>query len=110
MYYILRIVDGTFQSVGWATNIAVLSNWFPRKGRGLIIGVWACSQNMGDIFGVQIYKAFARRDSNHWGTAFFFIAAFILLLGVLNLYFLHEYPSEIGITVEEDTSIFKVQL
>ena len=63
---------------------------------------------MGDIFGTQIYKAFAKRNSNHWGTAFFFIAAFILLLGVLNYYFLIEHPSEKGISVEEDTSIFKV--
>lgn len=51
LFYLLRMTDGIFESVGWATNIAVLSNWFPRKGRGAIIGVWASSQNIGDIIG-----------------------------------------------------------
>jgi OPA family glycerol-3-phosphate transporter-like MFS transporter 3 len=50
-YFFLRIVDGTLQSVGWAVNLAVMSNWFPKKGRGLLIGCWASNANVGDIIG-----------------------------------------------------------
>jgi len=45
------MIDGTLQSVGWAVNLAVMSNWFPKKGRGLLIGCWASNANVGDIIG-----------------------------------------------------------
>jgi MFS transporter, OPA family, solute carrier family 37 (glycerol-3-phosphate transporter), member 3 len=51
LYFVLRIIDGTLQSIGWATNLAVLSNWFPKHGRGLLIGCWASNTNVGDIIG-----------------------------------------------------------
>lgn len=51
LLFIIRVIDGTFQSVGWATNLAVLSNWIPRTGRGLLIGGWSSCANVGDIIG-----------------------------------------------------------
>ena len=51
MYFLIRIIDGTLQSVGWAVNLAVMSNWFPKRGRGLLIGCWASNANVGDIIG-----------------------------------------------------------
>ena len=34
--------------------LLVISNWFPRKNRGLIVGLWATYQNVGNIIGSQI--------------------------------------------------------
>ena len=51
MYYIIKIINGTLQSPGWAINLVVLSSWFPRTGRGLLIGIWACNATMGDLVG-----------------------------------------------------------
>jgi len=51
LYFVLRMIDGTLQSVGWAVNLAVMSNWFPKRGRGLLIGCWASNANVGDIIG-----------------------------------------------------------
>lgn len=51
VFFLIKIIDGIIQSVGWATNLAVLSNWFPKKGRGLLIGLWASNANVGDIIG-----------------------------------------------------------
>lgn len=59
-YFIFRVIDGTVQSVGWAVNLAVMSNWFPKRGRGLLIGCWASNANVGDIVGAQIYRATSR--------------------------------------------------
>ena len=33
-----------------------MSNWFPKRGRGLLIGRWASNSNVADIIGAQIYK------------------------------------------------------
>lgn len=56
MYYAIKIINGTLQSPGWAINLVVLSSWFPRTGRGALIGVWACNANFGDLVGTKIYK------------------------------------------------------
>lgn len=50
-FFIVKTLNGTLQSFAWAVNFAILCNWFPRKGRGLLIGVWATNPSVGDIFG-----------------------------------------------------------
>ena len=30
-------------------NTAIMGNWWPAKGRGLIFGLWTCHQYIGDI-------------------------------------------------------------
>ena len=34
---------------GVPVNTSVMGNWFPKKGRGLIFGLWTCHQFIGDI-------------------------------------------------------------
>jgi len=53
-FFIIRAIDGTLQSFSWAVNFAILCNWFPRKGRGFLIGIWATNPSVGDIFGEQL--------------------------------------------------------
>lgn len=50
-FFMVKGLDGTFQSFAWAVNFAILCNWFPRKGRGLLIGLWATNPSVGDIIG-----------------------------------------------------------
>ena len=50
-FFVVKAVNGTVQSFAWAVNFAILCNWFPRKGRGILIGVWATNPSVGDIFG-----------------------------------------------------------
>jgi len=51
-FFIIKALDGILQSFAWPVNFAILCNWFPRKGRGFLIGVWATNPSVGDIFGV----------------------------------------------------------
>jgi sugar phosphate permease len=52
----VEIGEGLIQSMGFPTNLAIICNWFPKKGRGIIVGIWASCQNVGDIVGTQMYK------------------------------------------------------
>lgn len=56
VYYMLKTFNGTLQSPGWAINLVIMSKWFPRTGRGLLMGIWACNTSVGDTIGVQLYK------------------------------------------------------
>ena len=50
-FFVVKALNGAVQSFAWAVNFGILSNWFPRKGRGILIGIWATNPSVGDIFG-----------------------------------------------------------
>lgn len=37
------------KATGGPVNTAIMGNWFPKKGRGLVFGLWTCHQYTGDI-------------------------------------------------------------
>lgn len=39
-----QFLHGFFQATGGPVNTAIMGNWFPAKGRGLIFGLWTCHQ------------------------------------------------------------------
>jgi len=86
-----------------------MSNWFPKRGRGLLIGCWASNANVGDIIGAQIYKA-ASVDSSipaeiEWGNGIIIIGGIVVVVGIINNFFLIEFPQDKGITIEEESHI-----
>ena len=44
-----QMLHGAFQATGGPVNTAIMGNWFPAKGRGLVFGLWTCHQYIGDI-------------------------------------------------------------
>ena len=109
LYFLIRMIDGTLQSVGWAVNLAVMSNWFPKRGRGLLIGCWASNANVGDIIGAQIYKASTGSTlvaaDIMWGNGIMIVGGLVIMVGIVNLLALVEFPAEKGIVIDEDSHI-----
>ena len=91
-FYLIKALDGTFQSFAWPVNFAILCNWFPRKGRGLLIGIWATNPSLGDIFGQQLFSLMAGNSQQDWNKSFYVLSALIFSVGLVNLIFLIEYP------------------
>ena len=79
--------------------MVLMSNWFPRTGRGFLLGVWACNTSTGDIIGAQIYK-WTTSNKEDWNIAFFIIGGLVFLFGLLSLLFLVEKPADIGINID----------
>lgn len=100
-FYIEKVMDGTFQSFAWAVNFAILCNWFPRKGRGLLIGVWATNPSVGDIFGQQLFIGMAGNSIDKWNRCFYVLAMVVFCVGVLNLVLLREYPAQCDLQIRE---------
>jgi sugar phosphate permease len=51
-FYVNFVAIGIVQSPLWPSYIAVLGNWFPRKNRGFLVGLWATAPNVGNIIGI----------------------------------------------------------
>lgn len=50
-FIFIRAVIGIANAFVWPPIMATLGAWFPKKGRGLIIGIWATCNNVGHIGG-----------------------------------------------------------
>lgn len=102
-FFIIKTCNGTLQSFAWSVNFAILCNWFPRKGRGLLIGIWATNPSVGDIFGQQLYGALTSSPYTNadWGYVFLTLGACVFTVGLINLIFLVEYPSIMGLEIKE---------
>ncbi|KAL0400910.1 UNVERIFIED_CONTAM: putative glycerol-3-phosphate transporter 1 [Sesamum latifolium] len=50
-YLIVQMLAGLFQSTGWPSVVAVVGNWFGKKKRGLIMGIWNAHTSLGNITG-----------------------------------------------------------
>ena len=51
-FFVIKALNGGFQSCAWSVNFAIMCNWFPKKGRGLVIGIYGTCTSIGDIIGI----------------------------------------------------------
>ena len=71
-----------------------------------MIGCWASNANVGDIIGAQIYKAIINDDNTNWGTGIIIVGTMVIIVGIINLFFVIEYPETKGIVINEESHLF----
>jgi sugar phosphate permease len=69
----------------------IIGNWFPKKGRGFLVGCWASCANVGDIIGTEIYSGIYDKTDN-WGLPFIVCGGLVLSFGIISMLLLVEYP------------------
>lgn len=79
-----------------------MTNWFPKKGRGVIFGFWSSCVNLGNIVGTLICTFCKEVVDFNWEWTWITLNMFILLMGLLNLMFLVSKPEFVGLRIEED--------
>nr|KAJ0192733.1 hypothetical protein LSAT_V11C800447060 [Lactuca sativa] len=65
----MQMVAGLFQATGWPLVVAVIGNWFGKRHRGLIMGIWNAHTSVGNISG---YLLAASVIDYGWGGDLFF--------------------------------------
>lgn len=92
-YLAMQMVAGLFQATGWPSVVAVIGNWFGKRKRGLIMGVWNAHTSVGNISGSLLAAAVLDYG---WGWSFIVPGALIFLGGILVYLFLVAYPEDVG--------------
>ncbi|KAL6911667.1 hypothetical protein ACP4OV_000472 [Aristida adscensionis] len=93
-YYLgIQLTAGLFQSTGWPSVVAVVGNWFGKRKRGLIMGIWNAHTSVGNISGSLIAAAMLKFG---WGWSFVVPGVMIALVGFLVFLFLPAGPEAIG--------------
>eukprot|EP00249_Psilotum_nudum_P023533 c28911_g1_i1 orf=1064-2512(-) len=96
----VQAVAGLFQATGWPSVVAVVGNWFGKRKRGLIMGLWNAHTSVGNIVGSLIAS-----DELHggWGWSFLVPGFSIVGGGLLVFLFLVEDPAIVGLTLPHRT-------
>ncbi|KAJ7982513.1 Glycerol-3-phosphate transporter [Quillaja saponaria] len=98
-YLVIQIIAGLFQSTGWPSVVAVVGNWFGKKKRGLIMGIWNAHTSVGNITGSLIASALL---SYGWGWSFVVPGLMIAFVGLVIFLILPISPASVGVDQEED--------
>ncbi|KAK4260329.1 hypothetical protein QN277_003460 [Acacia crassicarpa] len=97
-FLIMQMIAGLFQATGWPSVVAVIGNWFGKRKRGLIMGVWNAHTSVGNISGSLLAVGVLKYG---WGWSFIVPGALIIFGGLLVFLFLAAYPEDVGFTATQ---------
>lgn len=100
-YLVMQMVAGLFQATGWPSVVAVIGNWFGKRKRGLIMGVWNAHTSIGNITGSLLAASVLQHG---WGWCFILPGTFIFISGIIVYLFLPAYPEDVGFPGPNDTN------
>ncbi|KAI5062396.1 hypothetical protein GOP47_0022935 [Adiantum capillus-veneris] len=92
-FFIVQMLLGLFQATGWPSVVSVVANWFGKRKRGLIMGVWNAHTSFGNICGSLIASSLLEEG---WGWAFVVPGMAVMAGGMLIFLFLVVDPSIVG--------------
>ncbi|XP_042503686.1 putative glycerol-3-phosphate transporter 4 [Macadamia integrifolia] len=92
-YLVMQMIAGLFQATGWPSVVAVVGNWFGKRKRGLIMGIWNAHTSVGNICGSLLAASVLQYG---WGWSFILPGALIFLGGIMVYLFLAAYPEDVG--------------
>jgi len=98
-----QLLHGAFQATGGPVNTAIMGNWFPAKGRGLVFGLWTCHQYIGDI-AAAIFSAYILHNGFDWRWCIIVPAFLNGIWAFINFLQVPNRPSEIGIQTEAEAA------
>lgn len=93
-YLVMQMVAGLFQATGWPSVVAVIGNWFGKRKRGLIMGIWNAHTSVGNISGSLLAASVLDYG---WGWSFILPGALIFSGGIIVYLFLVPNPEDVGI-------------
>lgn len=99
-YLVMQMIAGLFQATGWPSVVAVIGNWFGKRKRGLIMGIWNAHTSVGNISGSLLAASVLQYG---WGWSFIVPGGFIFLAGIMVFLFLAAYPEDVGFPFLDDS-------
>lgn len=101
LYCILFGINGFMQSFGWPACTVIFANWFGKRGRGAMIGLFCSNANTGNIGGAVLTSFLTSTLLLDWRLSFMIVGLLCAVMAVINGFFLIVHPQEKGILIEE---------
>lgn len=100
MFVVLFFIQGLAQSSGWAPLVKNVGNFFSRRERGFVLGLWCTNYAIGGL----VATVFASYVGEHLGWRYAFFLPAGVLLGVWVLFWLgqRDRPEDVGLPPIEE--------
>ncbi|KDR12310.1 Sugar phosphate exchanger 2, partial [Zootermopsis nevadensis] len=104
MWYftLVQILSGVVQSTGWPGVVTVVGNWFGKRKRGIIFGLWNSHTSMGNILGSLIAGEYVEGD---WSLSFIVPGILIAGMGFVVFLFLVVRPADVNCPLPDQVII-----
>lgn len=96
---VLFALQGVFQSSGWAPLTKNMGEFFPRRVRGRVMGLWCTNFAIGGMV-AGVVAGFAAEHGG-WRMAFLFPAAALTVIGCAFAALQADRPEDVGLSVIE---------
>lgn len=83
LFAIVFALNGIGQSSGWSANLKVMTEWFPKRTRGAVMGLWSTCYQFGSLVASPIAGFLLTASVLGWRLAFFAPAVWVALIGVV---------------------------
>lgn len=100
-YYFLFALNGLMQSSGFPTCVSIFTNWFGKRGRGTLFGLWCSTGAAGNVIGAMLTSTFTSTLGLKWYQAYAAMGLFCSLMAGLNAMYLVVHPIELDIHIDE---------
>ena len=101
LFCVLFAINGLMQSIGWPACSVIFANWFGKRGRGTLIGLFCSSSNTGNIGGAVLTSVLTSSLLMDWKSSYMIVGSLCAVIALINLLFLIVHPQEKGILIEE---------
>lgn len=95
MFIALFFIQGLCQSSGWAPLVKNVGNFFSRRERGSVLGLWCTNYAVGG-FVASVLASYAAQHLG-WRYAFFLPATVLFVIWILFLLFQRDRPEDVGL-------------
>ena len=99
--FLLMLLNGWFQGMGWPPCGRTMTHWFSDKERGIKMSIWNTAHNIGGgliatiaIIGVSIFGS--------WKGIFYLPGIIAVIIGVLFMFFAKDTPQSVGLPPIEE--------
>ncbi len=100
MFMAFSAINGLAQATGWSGTVGTMANWFHRRERGQVMGIWATNFTVGSL----VAGPFAAWVLGHYGfRASFFSGSMVLsAVWVFFLFNQRNRPEDLGLPAVSD--------
>lgn len=95
MFVAVFFIQGLCQSSGWAPLVKNVGNFFSRRERGFVLGLWCTNYAVGGLMASVLASFVAERLG--WRYAFYLPAAVLLGIWILFYLFQRDRPEDLGL-------------
>ncbi len=99
--FILMLLNGWFQGMGWPPAGRTMTHWFSDRERGFKMSIWNVSHNVGGAL-VPVLALAGLNLFSSWRGMFYFPAIISIIVGIIVLIFLRDTPQSVGLPPIEE--------